>query len=198
MVSIIIIFAAVCIDLSHQHVRGVDGSDATQREPATREQCVYKVTVDDKYRRPVIRFKPPKDDDGNRPLDIAQAFLLHIGKGDLEKASEMVLFEPNSHGPTKAISIGKEGFNRACDRFREFENNCEIVLSGTTVNDKGDYWTIRYHTTATNGKEYHHAFVFVRRSGKWVIVENSTWTEWAGEDYDLQEAIANDKYVPMW
>lgn len=158
---------------------------------------VYNVTVNDKFQRPLICFTPPKDDAGNRPRDIVKAFLSHIEKGDVEKASELVLFEPDSHGPTKSISIGKEGFERACQRFITFETGCEIVLSGSAINDKEDFWTIRYKTTAINGKEYDRAFVLPRRCGKWRILE-SVWEKWPGEDYDFSAAIKENKWVPLW
>ena len=168
------------------------------KKPVDTKKPVYTVVVDDKFNRPFIRFTPPKDDQGLRPHDIVKAFLAHIENGDVEKARALVVLESQDRGIYISESIGKDGFKRACERFRAFVKGREIVLSGSAINSKGDFWAIRYKTVAARERTYNRAFVLTRRSGKWVLSESIAWKRWAGEEYNLDEAVRANRFVPLW
>lgn len=158
----------------------------------------FTLRVDERFNRPLIRFTPPKDDEGRRPHDIVKVFLSRVRENNTKEARELVLLEPNSHGPTKAVSIGENGLKIACERFREFVRNGVVTLSGSAINSKSDFWTIRYIAKTANGEEYDRAFVLRQRSGSWFIIEKSTWTEWTRKTYSFNLGKSKKSSAPLW
>ena len=149
----------------------------------------FTVVVDDDFYRPLLRRSPPKDEHGERPLDVIQRFLQAINDEDSDAAATCCLFGGEELGKDRASVEGDE-FRVFCEKVRGHVKS--VTLSGSSipsssssiVYSKGKYWNVWYKYAPASSDRERGYFCLLQVDGVWKILEKPHWHNVAtGKDW---------------
>lgn len=142
---------------------------------ASAADAVFEVVVDDAYKKPLLRFTPPKDKNGDTPREVLDGFLQDVNDDDFAAAAKRCHFGwrkgDGLPDPKDWPTIEGEKFTAICRAMRERVRH--VTLAGTTGRQKSGYWSIEYKFKDAAGNEGNNLIYLLRIDDVWKIRETS-------------------------
>lgn len=132
---------------------------------------VFSIRVDKEYARPTIRIWAPKDDNDEVPRDVLIRFLTAVSEERYDDAGKDCHFgwRKGDGLPDDWKSIEGEDFKNYCRRIRSRID--EVVISGSTIREKGSYCAIVCRFVDKQGNPSESRVYLIEDAGKWKIRE---------------------------
>ncbi len=160
------------------------------------------------YARPIIVLMPPSDKNNEKPRQILIKFLENVRTSKYDDAASLCYFGwrlgDGVADPKDWETIEGAEFRRICEALKKEIK--EVIISGSTVRQKGSYYSIQCKFIDTQGNKTEIILYFLKINEVWKLRETSVsdiyrrirsannieicMTGWSQERIDVAKKIA--------
>lgn len=135
----------------------------------------FSVKVNPMYARPLLGWMPPSDKNHEKPRQILIRFLENVRTSKYDDAASLCYFGwrlgDGVSDPKDWETIKGSEFRMICETLRNQIK--EVVISGSTIRQKGDYYSIQCKFIDSQGNHSEIIVYFLQINDVWKLRETS-------------------------